>query len=500
MRDTFDMEVNESIRATNMMMKTFGLSGHDAYNLIAQGAQAGLDQNQNLLDTVNEYSVHFQQMGFSADEMFAMLSSGTASGVFDIDKLGDAVKEFGIRVKDESKGTMEAFTALGLDAQKISGDFAAGGASAKTAFKTATDAILEMKDPLKQNQIGVALFGTMWEDVGVKGIESLLAMESGIDKNRDSLAEINKIKYNSLWEFFAGLKRQFDVGVMIPLGDSVMPMLNNFANMIQQNMPMIKQAIGDTMAGFGTAFGGFVDNVMPIAMQAFDMFNKNILPVLIQLFEFITKEIVPALANAFAEWMPYIQEIITNLMAVFQKVWPIISASVMNAIENIKPFITALLRVLSGVIEFLTGVFTGDWKKVWTGIKNIFGGVFDAIGAMFRAMVNTVITGFNGLIRGINKLKFKLPDWMGGASFGLNIPQKPRMATGGTILDDGSVMVGEKGPEILTGMKGASVIPLDRKAGGNITINVAGNYIKEDYDVRRIAKDIVKVLKVEGVY
>lgn len=66
LRDTFGYDVNEQIRAANMLMTQFGLSGDEAFTLIAQGAQKGLDKNGDMLDTINEYSVQFQQLGFSA--------------------------------------------------------------------------------------------------------------------------------------------------------------------------------------------------------------------------------------------------------------------------------------------------------------------------------------------------------------------------------------------------------------------------------------------------
>ncbi len=100
LRDTFGYDVSESMRAANMLVDQFGLSGEEAFNLIAQGAQNGLDKNDDLLDTINEYSVHFEQAGYSAEEMFAMLQNGTEAGTFSVDKLGDAFKEFGIRMKD----------------------------------------------------------------------------------------------------------------------------------------------------------------------------------------------------------------------------------------------------------------------------------------------------------------------------------------------------------------------------------------------------------------
>ena len=76
LRDTFDFDVNESIRSANMLMEQFGISGDEAYTLIAQGAQKGLDKNGDLLDTVNEYAVHYKQLGYTSEEFFNSLING----------------------------------------------------------------------------------------------------------------------------------------------------------------------------------------------------------------------------------------------------------------------------------------------------------------------------------------------------------------------------------------------------------------------------------------
>ena len=130
LRDTFDWDVRESVRSVDMMMRQFGITAEEAYTLLAQGAQNGLDKNDNLLDSLNEYSTYFAQLGFDAEQTFNMLAAGAESGTFDIDKLGDAMKEFGIRVKDGSDTTVEAFRLLGLNADEMQAKFAAGGPSA----------------------------------------------------------------------------------------------------------------------------------------------------------------------------------------------------------------------------------------------------------------------------------------------------------------------------------------------------------------------------------
>lgn len=91
LRDTFDFDFNESVRAAQMLMTQFGLTSDEAFNLIAQGAQNGLNKNGDLLDVINEYSVHFKQIGMDADDMFNTLVSGSEAGTFSVDKLGDAV-------------------------------------------------------------------------------------------------------------------------------------------------------------------------------------------------------------------------------------------------------------------------------------------------------------------------------------------------------------------------------------------------------------------------
>ena len=123
LRDTFGYDINESVRAANAMMTQFGISGDDAMNLIATGAQNGLDFSGELLDSISEYSVQFAKVGLDADDMFAIMESGAESGAFNLDKVGDAIKEMSIRVVDGSATTQEGFSAIGLNADEMAAKF-----------------------------------------------------------------------------------------------------------------------------------------------------------------------------------------------------------------------------------------------------------------------------------------------------------------------------------------------------------------------------------------
>ena len=76
-------------------------------DLIAAGAQNGLDYSGELLDSISEYSVQFAKLGLDADDMFKIFQKGADTGAFNLDKVGDAVKELSIRVVDGSDTTAE---------------------------------------------------------------------------------------------------------------------------------------------------------------------------------------------------------------------------------------------------------------------------------------------------------------------------------------------------------------------------------------------------------
>lgn len=95
-------------------------------------------------------------------------------------------------------------------------------------------------------------------------------------------------------------------------------------------------------------------------------------------------------------------------------------------------------NILGGLIDFIAGVFTGDWERAWDGVTSIFKGVWNGIVMILESAVNLVIKGINWLISKINTIQIKIPDWLGGGSFGFNFRpitelQIPRLAQGAVI-------------------------------------------------------------------
>lgn len=327
LRDTYDYDFVETLRAVNMLMEQFGITGDEAFNLIAQGSQKGLNKNGDLLDTINEYSVHYKQLGYDANEFFNSLENGSKAGTFSIDKLGDAMKEFGIRSKDTASSTQEGFTLLGYGAKASAEDiqkakdevakleknlyyakeeqksfnnstseltkqknadkieqyskalktakenlanlesagkgakgsiedlqarFAKGGDSAKSATSEVLKALFEMDDKVKQNQAGVDLFGTMWEDLGIDGVKALMKVNGSADKAKNTMKKIKDIKYDDVEADWASLGRTVQTDVINPIGKSLFPevkKLCNFASKHTKDIIPTLKIVGSLVGG-----------------------------------------------------------------------------------------------------------------------------------------------------------------------------------------------------------------------------------------------------------
>ncbi len=210
---------------------------------MVQGQQQGLDFSGELLDSINEYAPQFEKMGFSAEDMFNIFKSGAESGAFNLDKIGDAVKENAIRVIDLSESTTNAFTALGLDASQMASEFGAGGETAEKAFQKVMVGLQSIEDPVKRNQIGTALWGTMWEDLGETVILSSADMTDSFDQTADSMKKVQDVKYDDLGSMFEGLKRSVEM-LVLPLGEELIPLLSD---LIQDALPVIEDVLPDVI-------------------------------------------------------------------------------------------------------------------------------------------------------------------------------------------------------------------------------------------------------------
>lgn len=179
--------------------------------------------------------------------------------------------------------------------------------------------------------------------------------------------------------------------------------------------------------------------------------------------------------------------------------------------QNISNRVNALKRIFNGVITFVKGVFTGDWRKAWQGVKDIFAGIFSSLGSVLKAPLNGVIGLINGAINKINGISFTVPDWvpvLGGRTFGASIPTIPYLYRGADFFSGGTAVIHDKGAEIVDLPRGTRVIPHDeslrqayktgRRASGR-TVSIAKLadtiVVREEADIDRIAEALARKLE-----
>lgn len=232
------------------------------------------------------------------------------------------------------------------------------------------------------------------------------------------------------------------------------------------------QIIKDTWDEYGQPiFDGFNQTVQTVSNLIQQIWTTviepiwtNIINIITELWENHLQPLVANIAGMIAEFIIMAQTIYNNVIApiiswVVEWAGPVITTAINNIFNVVSNFVSGaidqfngIVTVLRGIIEFITGVFSGDWKKAWEGIKNVFKGIWDTLVSIVKTPINVIIGLINGLIDGVcsgintvikamNNLSFDVPDWvpvLGGKKFGFNLktitaPQIPKLATGAVI-------------------------------------------------------------------
>ena len=520
--DTLGYDIAESTRAADTLIKNFGIEADEAFNLMVQGAQNGLDYSGEMIDSINEYSVQFGKLGMDAEDMFDIMAAGAENGAFNLDKIGDAVKEFSIRAIDGSDTTAAGFEAIGLNADEMAMEFAKGGDGAKDAFDQVIKGLAAMEDPVAQSAAGVNLFGTMWEDLGPTVVTSLADVTESFDSTKASMEEMMSVKYDTLSGALGGLWRTIQTDVLQPIGKMLIPYVtkaidkikemtkwwNNLSPATQKTIvkfAAVAAAIGPVLLGVGkvtSGVGGLITNFGKVSGVITRLTGgatgfKALSAVMTGPVGIAIAAVVAGAILIYKNWdkiAPIIQKIADRFVSFWQTVQPQLQPF-FDIVEKIASFLKDVFKVafdtvlaavgeglvtwldgaakviddalglFESIITFLNDVFAGNWEKAWMGLKDIVGKAFGMLADMVKTPINAVIAIVNSAIEKINGISFTVPEWVpgiGGKGWdGLNIPTIPQLATGTDNWRGGVVQVHERGGEIIDLPQGSRVYPHD---------------------------------------
>jgi hypothetical protein len=328
--DVFGQDVTGSVRAVQQLLRNDLVgSAQEGFDLIAAGIQGGLDKSEDLLDTINEYSTEFRELGINGYQAFGLLQQAVKAGARDTDTAADALKEFAIRSKDASATSIDGFKSLGLNAQKMTKQFAAGGAGAADGLQLILTKLAALKDPVEQNRIAVELFGTKAEDLG----NALFAMNldqagAAFDSAAGAIDRAGKAVQQTDAQKLEQFKRQAEQAAQA-IGADLIPYLKEFGHWVQQNAAWLKPLV----AVLGT---------LAVVITAINLAQK-------------------AWVATQAAWNT-VTAIATGIE------WGFVASLLANPITWIVIAIVALIAVIV-LIATKTDWFQRLWKWAWGGIK-----------------------------------------------------------------------------------------------------------------------------------
>lgn len=507
LQDTFDYDVNESVKAARALMQNFGIDGHTAMNYIAECTQKGLDYSGELLDTISEYSVQFAKVGMDADDMFNIMQTGADNGAWKLDTLANAVKEFSVASIDGSETTKEAFEALGYDADEVMSIFAKGGEDANIAFNTILNDLISMDDEVSRDAIGVSLFKTTWEDLGVEALASLTDVTDATYLAGDALGEINTVKYDTIGQAIQGVQRQLEVQ-LASAGSAAAQRLAEMSPQITESLKTVSPYIEDLAVKFSDVLVDGIDLAIAALIwcsQNTDTLKAATVGLGIVFATFSAAKMITSIHNAVAAFSllraAHLKEKAETiyLQALYAKdavvkgastaatvaqtaatgAWNVVAGigtAVTSAFGAAMAFLTSPIGLVILAIGALIGIgvllyknwdtvkmyavqlgtfLSGVWNSISTAVGNFINGIkekflsgFSALVGIVKAPINGVISLINGAINGINGISVDIPDWVpgfGGKHFGLMLPTMPLLAKGG--FTNGASIAGEAGTE-----------------------------------------------------
>lgn len=207
--------------------------------------------------------------------------------------------------------------------------------------------------------------------------------------------------------------------------DLIKNALEGLLQPISSVLETIKQGIQDTFSKFWEVYDTYIrpavenikDGFSSILETILNVWNENIKPILDEWasrFDLLWKEHLQPMVNNFLEffgklingistlwntWLvPIINWIVANVIPVLSPIFETIGNLFMDVFGVISDILNGVWQVLGGLIDFIVGVFTGDWEKAWNGIESIFSGIWTMIKGILEGIWNAIKDIIKGAI------------------------------------------------------------------------------------------------------
>ena len=460
--------------------KTKGISA------VAGGAVAGLaGMAVKAGVAADDLNTLAKQSGFGTDEIQKWQYAADRMDVSS-DTIIKAAQKMKKNMNSTSAETIAAWDRLDVSLTQKNGNFR----NATDVFYEAIGALSRIPNETERDVLAMQIFGKSADELagivddGGAALKEMgeEAEASGLILSQDALDDANAFN-----DGIDTLKAKASAAFMesgAALAEKLLPLMDTLVEKISGVLEWLASLDGDTIAFIGT-LAAVVAGISPVLTmiskvnKALDFLIANPLVALVAAIV----ALVAAVAINGDKIQEKLQKVDDFLQNIFAKDWtktlgPVLGGALNKFFDAVKGIWDGIKKVFDGIIDFIRGVFTGDWKRAWNGVKEIFGGIFHGLVAIAKVPLNAIIGLVNGAISGINLL-IRGINHIPGVNIG-EVGKIPYLAKGG-VVHSGSAIVGEAGPELLTVAGGAAqVTPLTNNTTNNsthlggVTLNVYG--------------------------
>ncbi|MDA2559838.1 phage tail tape measure protein [Bacillus cereus] len=407
---TFDSDINEVTRGAGQLMNQFGISSKEAFDLFAAGGQEGLNYSNEMFDNVAEYAPLYKQAGFSANEMFTIMANGTRDGSYNLDYINDLVKEFGIRVQDGSKGVSDAFAEMSPQTQKVWDNFNKGKGTSADVFNAVLGDLGKMDDKVKANQLGVAVFGTKWEDMGAQAVLGLNNANGALGDVEGTMGKMQKTQQEAFGVRWQKLMRT-TMASLEPLGQAILdiaevalpPIIKavEVAAKAFSSMPKPIQIGVVAILGMVAVLGPLVAMMgfMTSGVGAFVGSLRFLVPILTKvpmLFTGILK-VGPKLIGMFGGIGKALALLGRSMMTLLMNPWTIAILAIVGLVYLIYKNWDDIVKYTKKAVKWIGDVCSKAWnatvkgaKKAWNGLGKFFSGFWEGTKKVFSSAMSFI--------------------------------------------------------------------------------------------------------------
>lgn len=392
--DVFQVDVGEASKAAGQLVKN-GLAkdSTEAFDIITRGYQNGLDASGDFLDTLTEYSPQFNKLGIDGPHALALLGAGLKAGAKDTDVIADAFKEFSLRAIDGSKTTMQAYKDIGLNGKQMTADIAAGGPKAEAATNKVIQSLLKIKDPVKQNAAGTALFGTQWEDTLRQILPAMDMTKLKIDDVAGATDQMGQTASDNAQAKIDVMKRSME-GWLTSATNMPGP-LGSVAQAAGALGPQGLVAIG-AVTQMGGAFGGLIGKIGPAVTAVVSGGAKMVASAVATTASTIAQMVVQG-----AKWVWLGIQAMASAIRI-AAAWLISLGPIALVIAAVIALVAFIVTHMDLIKKWISAAW--EWIKsttatVWNAIKSFFSAVWSAIVTVVKTYINAyktvIVTVFN---------------------------------------------------------------------------------------------------------